>query len=633
MRTFLDWLQDRTGYQDILHDALFERIPGGARWRYVWGSCLVFTFSLQLITGVFLWMAYSPSAQTAWESVYYIQNAMFLGNVVRGIHHYAAQAMVVLLAVHLLQVIIDGAYRAPREINYWLGLILMQIVLGLSLTGYLLPWDQKGYYATQVSTKIIGAAPLVGPPLQQLVQGGAQYGHHTLTRFFGMHAGVLPGLLIAFLALHLYVFRRHGVTVRDPDRAPTVTFWPDQVLRDGVVCLAVLGIVLLLAVFRGAELGAPANPSEAYSAARPEWYFLFLFRFLRFEAIEHFGLAFGAIYVPGAIMLVLVLMPFIAWFSGGHRFNVIFMSLVTVAVVGLTAMSIVEDGMDADHQAALAEAERDGVRVQELASLPDMIPAEGAVALLRADPFTQGPRLFAKHCASCHRFDGHDGRGRLIVQAQDDGTTKVVRPTASDLAGFASRDWWKAILTDFRNHFAPAAASGYDLENSEMAGWSDEHRDMLLKKENAEDLRALVEYFVAQSGHANPPPNPDLVARGSQILASGELSSGDTLATCTDCHAAIEGDFEQGTGNNGYPELVGYGSQAWLTAFIKNPATAQFYGDKNKMISFAEKMSERELNLLVRWMTGDYHPSRVEEYLSRKEELATRLKRESTSAR
>ena len=280
----LNWLDNRTGFRAIMQEALYERIPGGARWRYVWGSTLVFTFVVQMMSGLFLWTAYSPSTQTAWESVYYIQNEMAFGNVVRGIHHYAAQMMVVLLAIHLIQVIIDGAYKAPREVNFWLGLILMQIVLGLSLTGYLLPWDQKGYYATQVSTKIMGATPVVGPQLQELAQGGPEYGHHTLTRFFAMHAGILPASLVFFLGLHIAVFRRHGITVKDEKRAPSTTFWPDQVLKDAVACLGVLAVVMFLAVYKGAELSAPADPSEAYDAARPEWYFLFLFRFLRFHA-------------------------------------------------------------------------------------------------------------------------------------------------------------------------------------------------------------------------------------------------------------------------------------------------------------------------------------------------------------
>ena len=117
--------------------------------------------------------------------------------------------MVILLVIHFLQVIIDGAYRTTREFNFWLGLALMMIVLGLALTGYLLPWDQKGYYATQVAAKILGTTPLIGEGLQQMVQGGSDYGQYTLTRFFaGLHAGILPAALVALLALHIALFRR-----------------------------------------------------------------------------------------------------------------------------------------------------------------------------------------------------------------------------------------------------------------------------------------------------------------------------------------------------------------------------------------------------------------------------------------
>lgn len=172
----------------------------------------MFTFVIQVITGFFLWTAYSPSTQTAWESVFFIQYQMQLGWLIRGLHHYASQAMIILLALHILQVVIAGAYRPPREVNWWLGLLLTFVVLGLALTGYLLPWDEKGYWATQVATKIMGVVPMVGPALQQLLIGGPNYGHHTLTRFFALHAGLLPALLIVLLAAHIALFRRHGVT-------------------------------------------------------------------------------------------------------------------------------------------------------------------------------------------------------------------------------------------------------------------------------------------------------------------------------------------------------------------------------------------------------------------------------------
>src|SRR5947207_6432083 len=288
MRALLAWLDNRTGCKKFLHEALYENVPGGARWRYVWGSTLTFTLAIQFITGLFLWMAYSPGSQTAWESVYYIQHEMTGGWLLRGLHHFMAQAMVVTMALHLLQVVWDGAYRPPREFNYWLGLVLMLLVLGLGLTGYLLPWDQKGFWATNVATNLMTLSPGVGKELQQLAVGGDAYGHHTLTRFFAMHAGVLPLLLVGFLALHIALFRRHGLTAKiTPGRADDY-FWPVQVMYDSLACLVLLTIVMLLAVHfdlpglfrgdlplahRGAELGAPADPSEQYSAARPEWYY------------------------------------------------------------------------------------------------------------------------------------------------------------------------------------------------------------------------------------------------------------------------------------------------------------------------------------------------------------------------
>ncbi|MCA9114209.1 MAG: cytochrome b N-terminal domain-containing protein [Planctomycetaceae bacterium] len=615
-----DWLDHRTGHRELLHEALYERIPGGARWRYVWGSTLVFTFFVQLITGLFLWSAYSPSAQTAWESVYYIQEVMFLGKVVRGVHHFAAQAMVVLMALHLMQVIIDGAYKAPREINFWLGMVLMQIVLGLSLTGYLLPWDQKGYYATQVSTKIMGAAPVVGPSLQYLAQGGAEYGHHTLTRFFAMHAGILPAALVAFLALHIYVFRRHGITTPDPHRAPEASFWPDQVLRDAVACLGVLAVVLFFAITKGAELNAPANPSVAFEAARPEWYFLFLFRFLKFETIEHFGLAFGAIYLPGLVMTVIILMPIIAWWKGGHRFNVVFMWLLAIGTAFLTVLAIYEDNANPDHQAALHAAEREAHRVLELANGPAKIPVEGAVTLLRNDPFTQGPRIFARHCAACHRYDGHDGTGRLVLESGG-GKAVAAAPTAADLGDFGSREWFHRLLTGYGELFRPLKnVEDWDYDGSEMKDWVDTHKEVLLKEENSNDLKAVIEALVAGTGQQNAEINEELAKRGQEILTEGTLTVGE-MSVCSDCHPMAADD----DASDGYPHLYRYGSAEWLHAFISDPGDERYYGEKNKMPAFGEQLSAHEMDLLVRWMTGDYSETNLEKPLSRRKEAEAAL--------
>ena len=395
------------------------------------------------------------------------------GWLLRGLHHFMAQAMVVLMALHLMQVVVDGAYRAPREVNFWLGLVLMQIVLGLSLTGYLLPWDQKGYWATRVATNLLSIVPLVGPSLQQLVVGGSDYGHQTLTRFFALHAGLLPALLVFFLVLHVALFRRHGLCYKQPCTKADAMFWPDQLLKDAVACLGVLLVVLLLTVRpfnlmmadhatagsvvqHGAELGAPADPSDQYLAARPEWYFLFLFQFLKlFEGWGEGGELLGAIAIPGVVMLALAAMPLVGRWRLGHRFNIGLLVVLMAGVGLLTASAWVEDNrsrwMDADEYAkigrlidevgsdedkivahfhgdghqiqeyqsqmiryekyrksheylhAVDEAERDSERAVVLASSENGIPATGAITLVRNDPKTQGPKLFAQHCAPATR--------------------------------------------------------------------------------------------------------------------------------------------------------------------------------------------------------------------------------------
>lgn len=456
IRALSQWVDRRIGYNKMLADALYEPIPGGARWRYITGSMLVFAFTVQAITGIFLWMAYSPSSQTAYESVYYIQNEMTGGWLLRGIHHFMAQAMVVVMGIHLLQVIIDGAYRAPREVNYWLGLVLMQIVMGLGLTGYLLPWDQKGYWATNVATNLATLVPVVGKDLQLLAVGGSEYGHHTLTRFFAMHTGVLPALLVIFLAAHIAVFRKHGITTHPKPGDQNEYFWPKQVLFDAVGCLVLLVIVLLCAVHwdvpnamkgtlplahQGAELGAPADPSEPYDAARPEWYYLFLFQLLKyFHGTQE---VIGALVIPGVVMTILALAPFIGISKAGHYFNIAFIWFLVVAAGVLTGVALNEDANNKDFQQAKITAEHNAVRTHELINRQEwevadknkpeegklsdrrMVQKLGAVYLLRNDPLTQGPKLFSQHCASCHDYRGPAAESKTAA----DSKTKSAKET------------------------------------------------------------------------------------------------------------------------------------------------------------------------------------------------------------
>ena len=601
MKALLEWLDRRTGYRRIIEYTLYENIPGGARWRYVWGSTLVFCLAVQFLTGLFLWMSYSPSSQTAWESVYFIQNEMTGGWLLRGIHHFTASVMNVLLVLHLMQVVIDGAYRAPREINFWFGLGLLQLVLALSLTGYLLPWDQKGYWATKVATNIMGIVPVFGPALQRLVIGGPDYGHHTLTRFFALHAGVLPGCVLVLLVWHIFLFRRHGITAKDPKRKPAEYFWPDQVLNDAVACLAVLATVLFL-VLRpwlfhtgedlGAELAAPADPSETYSAARPEWYFLFLFEFLKFfpGGTE----IWGAIVIPGLIMLIIFLMPIVGRWNLGHRFNVGLSFSLLGGVVFLTFLAVTKDRRDPAFGAAVEEARRNAERVKVLARSPSGIPREGAVTLLRNDPLTQGPKLFAKNCAGCHRYEGHDGAGN---KPKDE-------PSASDLKGFASREWLAELL-DPQRIDSPHYFGGTKFKEGKMvkfvkkdiAGFSPEQKEQLKK------------VIAALSAEAGLDSQSVLDRRETALIDEGRTLIASEFMRCTECH-----QFQKADEDATAPDLTGYGSSDWLVEFISRPAHPRFYGKRNdRMPAFGEDkvLDDHAIRLIADWLRGDwYEPSR-----------------------
>lgn len=591
MRALLDWLDHRTGYRGLLRVALYERIPGGARWRYVWGSALTFAIAIQFLTGIVLWTAYSPNAQGAWESVYHIQTQMLGGWLLRGIHHYMAQATVVLLALHLMQVVVAGAYRAPREVNFWLGLSLLFLVLALSLTGYLLPWDQKGYWATRVATSIVSVTPFVGPQLQQLLVGGPEYGHLTLTRFFALHAGVLPGIMVVLIVGHVYLFRRHGVTVAPGEGGPDGFFWPDQLLRDTVAGLAVMATVLALVIWTGgAELGPPADPTEPYAAARPEWYFLPLFQWLK-----HFPSGtevVGAIVAPGTLAVLVALMPIVARWRMGHRFNLSLLVTVLLAIGMLMRQAVIEDRRDPDFVAAREHAATDAARVRELAATEVGIPPTGALTLLRADPLTQGPRIFASACASCHRYDGHDGLGGRPTDEQ----------SASDLKGYGSREWLSGLLDPER--VATAAYFGASehrrgrmarFVQRAIAGFDDSQKAQLTKVVKALSFEARLPRQAPLDDSEYPE-----IEEGRDAMSSESID-------CVRCHL-FRGVTEDDVG----PRLDGWASREWMLGLLRNPGDPDYYGDDSDgMPAFGEEgiLTDQEMGLVVDWLREDWHGS------------------------
>jgi ubiquinol-cytochrome c reductase cytochrome b subunit len=179
-----DWIDDRTGYRTLVHALLLLNFPvqRTVRWRYIWGGALAFAFLAEIVTGVLLMTVYSPSAASAWGSVYYIQYTLApWGSFIRGLHHWLSHLMIVLVMIHLTLIVLTAGYRAPKEFIYWSGLVLGFLVLGLAVTGNPLPWDQEGYWSYQIETSIAGTMPLVGPRLRSRLVGGVGLGHQTIT--------------------------------------------------------------------------------------------------------------------------------------------------------------------------------------------------------------------------------------------------------------------------------------------------------------------------------------------------------------------------------------------------------------------------------------------------------------------
>jgi ubiquinol-cytochrome c reductase cytochrome b subunit len=340
-----DWLDHRTGFRTAKHHLLDEQLPPGTAWAFTFGSLLLFGLVLQVVTGTLLALFYAPTPDHAWDSVRYISTGVRGGHVLRGLHHWGASLVVVTAVVHMIRVVVFGSYRAPRELNWIVGLVLLQVILAFGLTGYLLPWDQRAYWATVVTINISKLTPVAGEFIANLLRGGPDIGALTLTRWYGAHVLVLPPILFGLTGLHLYLMRRHGISGPiTPQRGVPQTFFPYQASRDLTVAIAA-GVVLAWLAWQGAPaLEPPADPTASDYIPRPEWYFLGLFQLLkyfpgRWEVV-------GAIVIPGAVMTLLALLPWLdrARSRGLHdrRWLLSAMAAGVAAITTLTVMGAMD---------------------------------------------------------------------------------------------------------------------------------------------------------------------------------------------------------------------------------------------------------------------------------------------------
>ena len=306
------WLDRRLRLKSIEKTILDEPIPGGASWIYVFGSATLFLFVLQAVTGTFLTVYYVPSPDHAYDTVQYIQRDVWFGWFVRGLHHWGASAVMLTIGLHMLQVFFDGAYKPPREVLWMVGVALFLMMLVFGFTGYLLPWDQNAYWATQVGINMAGTVPVVGEFLMRVLRGGDTLGALTLSRFFAIHVLMLPSMILFGIMLHLFILRRVGPAGpwnEERARRRSETFYPRQVYMDAVVMFGTFLVVGILAATIEFPLGDKADPTDNTFVPVPEWYFLFYYQLLKYV---HGPLAPLAVWVlPTVFFIVLFLLPFL----------------------------------------------------------------------------------------------------------------------------------------------------------------------------------------------------------------------------------------------------------------------------------------------------------------------------------
>ena len=208
--SLVGWMEERTGVVTMLEEFLYEPVPKRGKWLYTLGSSTLFLITLQFLTGILLLFYYAPTTDNAWNSIYYIMNDAYFGQLIRGIHFWSANILVVVIGLHMLRTFFSGAYKAPREMNWIVGVVLIFIVTILAFTGYALRWDAEGFWAWEVGIKIGSYSPFVGDYLAAFLLGGDTVGPATLSRVFVIHVWLLPAILAPFIGLHLYLLRKHG---------------------------------------------------------------------------------------------------------------------------------------------------------------------------------------------------------------------------------------------------------------------------------------------------------------------------------------------------------------------------------------------------------------------------------------
>jgi ubiquinol-cytochrome c reductase cytochrome b subunit len=410
------WFERRLNLRDSLWPVMAHPVPAGSAdwrgWFYVFGSATLTMLVMQIVTGILLAMVYVPSTDRAYESLVFLNNQQPLGWFIRALHFWSANGMIVMMCLHMVQVFLWGAYKYPRELTWIVGVVLFVLTLGMGYTGQVLRWDADAYWGLAVGTAIAGRVPIAGPGIVQIMLGGPIIGAGTLSRFFALHVFIIPGTLLFFLVVHLYLVVKKGISEPPNTAEPVdpktydrtyheelaksgVPFFPDAFYRDGTFAfLAVLAVVALAAfVGPNGPNGLP-DPTLIQVNPRPEWYFLPLFGVASLSpaGLEDFVL----LAVPPIILTALIALPLVAGRgqrAPSRRPVAVMVVVVAGAVIGIFGWL----GHTANWSPIMTAWS--GMPVPER-MIKGLTPRE-----------LQGAVVFQnKDCRNCHALDGEGGR-------------------------------------------------------------------------------------------------------------------------------------------------------------------------------------------------------------------------------
>ncbi len=507
-----EWVDERTGIKPAVDYVLYRRIPKAVNWWFTFGSASLIVFIIQVVSGIFLAMGYVPStaqvlrpdgtiSNEALESIRHITTSVPFGDWMRGFHHWGANMMVIVVLIHTLRVFFMGSYKYPRELTWFIGVGILVMVLGFSFTGYLLPWDNRAYWATQVGVKIGGSAPLLGPAVESILKGGPALGAPTLSRFYALHVLLLPAITAGLIGLHLFLVIKIGISGQPPVKENTGgeyfdtseikkkksgrAFFPYIIFKDAVVGLVVAGLIILATIFWPVENANPVNPTNPYSTLegksggiiyetksgehveaavkpdgspltdakgnqiyitdvgygkqitvdqkelkqvqippQPEWYFLFLFQFLKlppFQGEVNLGLfsisgeAIGGVIVPTILILVLLLAPILDRGPKRNPLNRPITSLIMLFI--LASMVVLTFLAISDLNAAVASTTNVSTPASTAppASATTAAPPGGATTATAAPAgngdAAAGAKTFRGVCQACHLNGGRNAGG------------------------------------------------------------------------------------------------------------------------------------------------------------------------------------------------------------------------------